>query len=159
MHKITPSLWFDMNAEEAVNFYLSVFRDSKILSLNRYPENIPGVGGKVMTISFILNGQEFVALNGGPHYSFTPAVSFVVNCGSQEEVDYYWEKLLEGGAAEQCGWLRDKFGLSWQIVPAELIQMLGSDNREGAQRVSAALLKMIKLDLNVLRDAFGGARG
>src|ERR1700704_1786013 len=117
--KITQFLWFDNNAEEAVNFYISIFKDSRIAQTTRYGDDGPGPKGQVMTMAFELNGQEFVALNGGPQFKFTEAISFAVKCEDQEEIDYYWKQLLEGGQAQQCGWLKDKFGLSWQIVPAQ----------------------------------------
>ena len=124
MQKITPFLWFDDKAEEAVNFYVSIFKNSRITGITRYGEEGAGVAGRpkgtVMTVEFTLNGQEFVALNGGPHFKFTEAISFVVNCETQEEVDYFWEKLSAGGEESQCGWLKDKYGLSWQVVPTVL---------------------------------------
>ena len=128
MQKITPFLWFDNQAEEAVNFYISIFRNSKIVNVARYGEDSAKVSGRsqgsVMTVAFQLDGQEFVALNGGPHFKFTEGVSFVINCKTQEEVDYYWEKLSEGGQEVQCGWLKDKYGLSWQVVPTVLVELL-----------------------------------
>src|SRR5208283_168602 len=125
MQKITPFLWFDDKAEEAMNYYVSIFKNSRILSVARYGDAGPGPKGSVMTASFQLEGQEFVALNGGPQFKFTPAISFVVSCETQEEVDHYWDKLVEGGKPSRCGWLDDKFGLSWQIVPAILSKLLG----------------------------------
>ncbi|MGH9611376.1 MAG: VOC family protein, partial [Bryobacteraceae bacterium] len=122
--KITPFLWFDHQAEEAVNFYISIFEDSRVKTVARYSEAGPGPKGSVMTIAFELAGQEFVALNGGPHFQFTEAISFVVNCETQKEIDRYWEKLLDGGTEIQCGWLKDKYGLAWQIVPTRLFEML-----------------------------------
>lgn len=154
MQKITPFLWFDNRAEDAANFYTSVFKDSKILNINRYPEGPMAPAGTVMTVNFEINGQEFTALNGGPHFTFSPAISFVVRCESQEEVDLYWEKLLDGGSPQQCGWLTDKFGVTWQIVPVELFKLLGSSDAGKAKRVNAAMLQMIKLDINVLRSAY-----
>jgi predicted 3-demethylubiquinone-9 3-methyltransferase (glyoxalase superfamily) len=150
----TPNLWFDGNAEEAMNFYLSVFPNSKALSVSRYGDAGPGPKGSVLTVAFELNGQQFVGINGGPHYKFTPAVSFSVFCDTQQEVDSLWEKLLEGGAPSQCGWLTDKFGLSWQIVPKILPEYLGSGNPERANRVMAAMLKMVKLDIATLTAAY-----
>lgn len=152
--KITPFLWFDNNAEEAVNFYVSVFKDSKILAMARYPEGSPGPAGTVMTADFELNGQKFVALNGGPTFRFTEAVSFVVNCANQEEVDYFWEKLSEGGQKTQCGWLKDKFGLSWQVVPTILQQLLKDKDPKKSQSVMQALMKMTKLDIAELLRAY-----
>src|SRR3989441_2291351 len=134
MQKITPFLWFDNQAEEAMNFYVSIFKNSKALRVLRYGDAGPGPKGAVMTAEFQLEGQEFVALNGGPHFKFTEAVSFVVNCESQEEVDYFWEKLAEGGQESQCAWLKDKFGLSWQIVPTILSKLLADKDVAKAQR-------------------------
>jgi len=153
--KITPFLWFDGQAEEAAKFYTSIFDNSKVLEVSRYGEVGPGQKGSVMTASFELEGQKFVALNGGPHYKFTPAISFYISCQTQEEVDYYWEKLLEGGGKpNQCGWLSDKFGVSWQVVPDALIEFLGDEDREKSQRVMQAMLKMAKLDIKKLREAY-----
>jgi predicted 3-demethylubiquinone-9 3-methyltransferase (glyoxalase superfamily) len=154
MQKITPFLWFDDKAEEAVNFYVSVFRDSKIHRIARYGEAGPGVPGKVMTIEFSLFGQEFVALNGGPVFSFTPAVSFVVNCATQEEVDELWDKLSAGGKEIQCGWLEDRYGLSWQIVPTVLTELLTDPDPVKSQRVMQAMLKMVRIDIGELRRAY-----
>ncbi|MFZ5879004.1 MAG: VOC family protein [Chloroflexota bacterium] len=154
MQKITPFLWFDNQAEEAVNFYTSVFKNSKILSIARYGEAGPGPAGAVMTANFELNGQEFVALNGGPVFKFTEAISFVVNCETQAEVDHYWEKLSEGGEKSRCGWLKDKFGLSWQIVPTVLGELMGDSDPERAKRVALAMLEMDKLDIGLLRAAY-----
>jgi predicted 3-demethylubiquinone-9 3-methyltransferase (glyoxalase superfamily) len=156
MQKITPFLWFDNNAEEAMNFYISVFKDSKILSVTRYGEAGPGPKGSVMTGKFQLEGQEFTALNGGPHFKFTEAISFVVNCETQEEVDEFWEKLVEGGEESQCGWLKDKYGLSWQIVPTILVEMLQDKDPEKSQRVMKAMLQMIKIDIKTLKQAYEG---
>jgi len=156
MQKITPFLWFDDNAEEAMNFYVSIFRNSRILSVTRYGEAGPGAKGSVMTGKFQLEGQEFVALNGGPHFKFTEAISFVVNCETQEEVDEFWEKLSEGGEESQCGWLKDKYGLSWQIVPTILIEMLQDKDPEKSQRVMKAMLQMIKIDIKTLKQAYEG---
>ncbi len=160
MQKITPFLWFDNHAEEAANFYTSVFKNSKIENVARYGEAGAKVSGRpkgtAMTVAFQLDGQKFVALNGGPHFKFTEAVSFVVNCETQEEVDYYWEKLSAGGdeQAQQCGWLKDKYGLSWQIVPADLGQMLQTKDPKKSERVMEALLKMKKLDIQTLKKAY-----
>jgi predicted 3-demethylubiquinone-9 3-methyltransferase (glyoxalase superfamily) len=155
MQKITPFLWFDSQAEEAMNFYLSIFRNSKILTVNRYGDAGPGPKGTVMTASFLLDGQEFVALNGGPQYKFTPAISFVVNCESQADVDDMWDKLSAGGREDQCAWLQDKFGVSWQIVPRVLIELLNDPDPAKAQRVMAAMMKMKKIDIAALKQAYG----
>jgi predicted 3-demethylubiquinone-9 3-methyltransferase (glyoxalase superfamily) len=159
MKSITPCLWFDRNAEEAVNFYTSIFKNSKIGKVSRYTEagyeihRMPA--GTVLTIEFELNGQLFTALNGGPVFKFNEAVSFQVNCDSQQELDYYWEKLSSGGDpnSQQCGWLKDKFGLSWQIVPSILGELLHGTDAKKSDRVMAALLKMKKLDINALTQA------
>ena len=153
MQKITPFLWFDANAEEAVAFYTSIFKDSKILKVDRYGKNSPGTEGTVMAIAFTLNGQEFNALNGGPVYQFNPAISFVVSCEDQAEVDHYWEHLTEGGQAVQCGWLTDKYGVSWQIVPKALAEMLADPDPQKAYRAMQAMLKMVKLDIAELKKA------
>jgi len=157
MQKITPFLWFDTNAEEAVNFYCSVFSDSKITDVTRYGDPGPGPKGSVMTISYELNGQKFTAINGGPYFKFTEAISFVVWCDTQEEIDDKWAKLSEGGQEVQCGWLKDKYGLAWQIVPPVLIEMLKDENTEKAKRATQAMHKMIKLDIKTLQDAYNGA--
>jgi len=149
-------LWFDDNAEEAVNFYVSIFKDSKIVSVARYGEAGPGPEGTVMTIAFELNGQEFIALNGGPLFKFNEAISFVVNCETQEEIDGLWEKLSEDGKKVECGWLKDKYGLSWQIVPTVLGRMLSDADPEKSKRVMQAMLEMDKLDIKVLRQAYEG---
>ncbi len=154
MQKITPFLWFDNQAEEAAQFYTSVFKNSKITSVARYGEAGPGPKGTAMTVAFQLDGQEFVGLNGGPHFKFTEAVSFVINCQSQEEVDYYWGKLTEGGQEVQCGWLKDKFGLSWQVAPTILSELLRDKDAAKAKRVMEAMLKMVKIDINVLKQAY-----
>jgi predicted 3-demethylubiquinone-9 3-methyltransferase (glyoxalase superfamily) len=157
MQKITPFLWFDAQAEEAVRFYLSVFKDGKIRTTTHYPENGPRPAGTVMTIGFELKGQGFVALNGGPRYPFTNAVSLVVNCDSQEEIDYFWEKLAaDGGEPNVCGWLRDKFGLPWQIVPGQIWDWLNGDDPAMVQRVTSKLWAMEKLDLAELQRAAAG---
>jgi predicted 3-demethylubiquinone-9 3-methyltransferase (glyoxalase superfamily) len=153
MQQITPFLWFNDNAEEAVNFYVSIFKDAKILETARYGDAGPGPKGSVMTMKFQLNGLEFVALNGGPHYTFTHAVSFVINCNDQAEVDHYWDKLLEGGKPSQCGWLSDKYGLSWQITPTILIKLLQDPDPAKAKRVMEAMMKMVKLDIPKLEEA------
>jgi predicted 3-demethylubiquinone-9 3-methyltransferase (glyoxalase superfamily) len=155
MQKITPFLWFDGKAEEAVNFYLSVFKGAKILEILRYREAGPGPEGSVMTIKFSLDGQEFVALNAGPEFTFTPAISFFVNCQSQEEVDELWGKLSSnGGETNSCGWLRDRYGVSWQIVPAMLLDYLGDKDSEKANRVMKAMLEMHKLNIAGLTKAY-----
>jgi predicted 3-demethylubiquinone-9 3-methyltransferase (glyoxalase superfamily) len=157
MQGITPFLWFDGKAEEAMNFYVSIFKNSKVLSVSRCGDAGPGPKGSVLTASFELEGQKFVALNGGPHYTFTPAISFVVNCETQEEVDRYWEKLTDGGKEVQCGWLTDKYGLSWQITPTILITMLRDKDPAKAQRVMLAMMKMIKIDIKELQRAYDEA--
>jgi predicted 3-demethylubiquinone-9 3-methyltransferase (glyoxalase superfamily) len=154
MQKITPYLWFDSQAEEAANFYVSIFNNSKIVNISRYGEAGPGPVGTVLTVSFELEGQEFTALNGGPAFKFTEAVSFFVDCKSQEEVDDLWEKLTEGGEEQPCGWLKDKFGLSWQIVPTVLIEMLNDPDPEKARRVTEAMLQMKKIDIPTLEQAY-----
>lgn len=148
MQKITPFLWFNGHAEEAVNFYVSIFGNSKILS------TMPGPDGKPMGLTFQLEGQEFKALNGGPQYSFTPAISLFVSCETQREVDELWDKLLAGGAEDACGWLRDRYGLSWQIIPTALGRLLGDKNREKAGRAMQAMLQMKKIDIAKLQQAF-----
>ena len=154
MQKITPFLWFDNQAEEAMNFYTSIFKDLKILSISRYGEGGMGKPGTVMTGTFTLNGQEFMALNGGPEFKFTEAVSFFVDCESQQEVDYLWEKLTEGGEESQCGWLKDRFGLSWQIVPSILGKLLSDPDAVKAGRVMQAMLQMRKIDSAKLMQAY-----
>jgi predicted 3-demethylubiquinone-9 3-methyltransferase (glyoxalase superfamily) len=157
MQKITPFLWFDNNAEEAVILYTSIFKNSKILSESRYGDAGPGPKGSVMVISFELNGQQFTALNGGPLFKFNESVSFVVNCETQAEVDEYWQKLTaNGGAESQCGWLKDKFGLSWQIVPTILSELVSSKDAVKSGRAMTAMLKMKKLDIQKLKDAYNG---
>jgi predicted 3-demethylubiquinone-9 3-methyltransferase (glyoxalase superfamily) len=154
MQKITTFLWFDNQAEEAMNFYCSLFKDSKILSVSRYGEAGPGPKGQVMTGTFQLNGQEFIALNGGPEYKFTEAISLFVNCETQQEVDELWGKLSEGGEEGPCGWLKDKYGLSWQIVPSLLGKLLSDKDAAKAQRVMQAMLKMKKIDTRILQQAY-----
>ena len=156
MQKTSPCLWFDRQAEEAANFYVSVFRNSRIKTLARYGDGAPLPKGTVLTVSFELDGQEFVALNGGPHFTFSPAISFVVNCASQPEVDDFWQKLSARKDQEQCGWLTDKYGVSWQIVPTVLPQMLGDPDPARAQRVMTAMLAMKKLDIAALQRAYDG---
>ncbi|HUK55895.1 MAG TPA: VOC family protein [Nitrospiria bacterium] len=157
MQKFVPCLWFDSNAEEAVNFYASIFKNSKIVSVTRYGEAGARVSGRpkgtVMTVTFRLDGQEFMALNGGPVFKFTEAVSFIVNCKTQKEVDELWEKLSEGGAKGQCGWLKDRYGLSWQIVPAVLGEMMKDADPAQSERVMKAVLQMKKLDAAALEKA------
>lgn len=148
MRKITPFLWFDDNAEEAINFYTSIFKDSKILDTR------PGPDGKFFTGTFVLNGQEFMALNGGPHFKFTEAISLFVSCQTQAEVDDLWQKLSDGGEESQCGWLKDKFGLSWQIIPETLGELLGDPDPEKAGRVMQAMLQMGKIDVVKLQQAY-----
>ena len=160
MQKITPFLWFNDNAEEAVKFYTSIFKNSKIGKIARYGEEGEKIAGRpkgsVMTVEFQLEGQQFIALNGGPIFKFTEAISFVVNCETQEEVDYYWEKLSQGGKEVQCGWLKDKHGLSWQIVPTVLGELLSDKDAAKSQRVMQAMLKMVKLDIKKLKQAAKG---
>ena len=156
MQKITPFLWFDGKAEEAMNYYVSVIPNSKVLSVSRVGDAGPGPKGSVLTANFILNGTEFVALNGGPRFKFTEAISFVINCETQEEVDRYWEKLSEGGSKDMCGWLKDKYGLSWQIVPIQLTQMLQDKDQQKAGRAMAAMMKMKKIVISELKQAFDG---
>jgi len=156
MQKISPFLWYNDNAEEAVNFYTSIFRNSKILAVARYGEAGPGPKGSVMTINFQIEGHEFIALNGGPHFKFNEAISFSVDCENQEEVDELWEKLSQGGQKSQCGWLKDKYGLSWQINPRILGEMLSDKDPEKAKRVMEAMLQMEKIDIKTLRQAYDG---
>jgi predicted 3-demethylubiquinone-9 3-methyltransferase (glyoxalase superfamily) len=154
IQKITPFLWFDHQAEDAARFYTSVFPDSKIEAVTRYSEAGPGPAGSVMTVGFELDGQKFTALNGGPHFKFTEAVSFVVNCETQQEVDQYWAKLTEGGQEVQCGWLKDKYGLSWQIVPTVMVEMFKDTDAARSQRVVKAMMQMKKLDIARLQEAY-----
>ena len=156
MQKITPFLWFDNKAEEAANFYVSLFKNSKILNVARYSEAGPGPKDSVMTVEFELNGLEFIALNAGPTFKFTEAISFVVNCETQEEVDYYWERLSEGGEKSHCGWLKDKFGLSWQVTPTILGKLMTDNDSEKAKRVMETMLQMDKLDIEPLQRAYEG---
>ncbi len=149
-------MWFDNQAEEAMNFYVSIFKNSKVLDVTRYGEAGPGPKGTVMTAKFRLDGQEFVALNGGPQFKFTEAISFVVNCETQKEVDEFWEKLSEGGEKSRCGWLEDKFGLSWQVVPTVLVEMYQDKDPEKSQRVMKAMLQMEKLNIKKLKEAYDG---
>ena len=156
MQKITPFLWFDGKAEEAMNFYVSIFKNSKILSLTRYGEAGPGPKGTAMTGTFQLAGQEFFALNGGPQFTFSPAISFFVNCETQQEVDELWQKLADGGEEQRCGWLKDKYGVSWQIVPAVLGRLLQDQDPAKSKRVMKAMLGMNKLDIEGLKKAYEG---
>jgi predicted 3-demethylubiquinone-9 3-methyltransferase (glyoxalase superfamily) len=154
MQKITPFLWFDDKAEEAVNFYTSIFKNSKIETVSRYGEDSAGPGGKVMSVTFQLEGQEFMALNGGPVFTFSQAISFFVHCETQEEVDELWEKLSEGGEQQQCAWLKDKYGVTWQIVPTVLGKLLADPDPEKSSRVMKAMLQMNKIDIALLRQAY-----
>jgi len=154
--KITPFLWFDDKAEEAVKLYTSIFKNSEIGSIARYGEGGPGPAGTVMVVTFTLDGQEFMALNGGPEFKFTEAISLLVNCETQEEVDKFWDKLSEGGEEEQCGWLKDRYGVSWQIVPTVLGEMLQDKDPEKAKRVMEAMLQMRKIDIGALKRAYEG---
>ncbi|PYS43006.1 MAG: hypothetical protein DMF71_08120 [Acidobacteria bacterium] len=157
MQKITPFLWFDNQAEAAANFYVSVFKNSKVLSLVRYGDAGPGPKGSVMVAEFELQGQKFVGLNGGPLFKFTEAVSFAINCETQEEVDYFWEKLTaDGGQESMCGWLKDKYGLSWQVVPTRSIELLKSEDAAKSQRVMQAIMQMKKIDIATLEKAAEG---
>jgi predicted 3-demethylubiquinone-9 3-methyltransferase (glyoxalase superfamily) len=153
MQKITPFLWFDDKAEEAANFYVSIFKNSKIGRVSRYGEGGPGPKGSVMSVTFTLDGEEFSALNGGPVFSFTPAISFFVDCKTQAEVDELWEKLSAGGEKGQCGWLKDKYGVSWQIVPSGLGELLGDKDPVKAKKAMQAMMQMTKLDIEAMRRA------
>lgn len=161
-NKIIPCLWFDTQAEEAANFYVSIFKNAKINLISRYPaagqETHGKPAGSVMTVEFELDGQSYTALNGGPHFKFTEAISLQVECETQEEIDYFWEKLSEGGPvdAQVCGWVKDKFGLSWQIVPKAMAEMMASPDTEGMRRAFAAMMEMKKLDIAALQRAFAG---
>jgi predicted 3-demethylubiquinone-9 3-methyltransferase (glyoxalase superfamily) len=155
MQKITPFLWFDGKAEEAMEFYTSVFENSRVISVMRYGDAGPGPKGAVMSATFELLGQQFIALNGGPHFTFSPAISFFVSCKTQAEVDELWEKLVAGGEPQRCGWLRDKYGLSWQIIPIALGEMLQDEDAEKSNRVMKAMLAMEKLDIAGLERAYG----
>lgn len=154
MQRITPFLWFDHQAEEAAHFYTSIFPNSKVVGITRYGEAGPGPKGTVMTATFQLDGQEFVALNGGPQFVFSPAISFFVNCQTQEEVDELWHKLSQGGEPQRCGWLRDQYGVSWQIVPSALIELLQDHDAQKSKQVMNAMLQMGKIDIGGLRQAY-----
>jgi predicted 3-demethylubiquinone-9 3-methyltransferase (glyoxalase superfamily) len=154
MQKITPCLWFDDKAEEAMNFYASIFKNSKIAGVTRYGEAGPGAKGSVMSVTAVLDGEEFMALNGGPHFTFSPATSFFVACATQAEVDMFWERLGAGGEYQRCGWLKDKYGVSWQIVPTILGDLLQDKDAVKSQRVMEAMLKMVKLDIAGLKRAY-----
>jgi predicted 3-demethylubiquinone-9 3-methyltransferase (glyoxalase superfamily) len=157
VQKIVTNLWFDAQAEEAANFYCSLFPDSKVLNITRYGSAGPGPEGQVMVVDFQLAGQRFTGINGGPEFTFSEAISLLINCDSQEEVDRYWDALLaDGGEPSQCGWLKDKYGLSWQVVPREMDEMIASTDAAAAQRTLAAMLKMVKLDLAELKRAYAG---
>lgn len=151
--KITPFLWFDTEAEEASNLYVSIFPNSRVTGVSRYPEGAPGAAGTVMTVNFELDGQPFVALNGGPTFSFDEAISFQIDCESQDEVDYYWDRLSEGGEEQACGWLKDRYGLSWQVVPSGLGEVLADPDPQRGQRAMQAMLAMNKLDLEAMKRA------
>jgi predicted 3-demethylubiquinone-9 3-methyltransferase (glyoxalase superfamily) len=157
MQKIITFLWYNDNAEEAINFYTSIFKNSHIKSINKYGKAGPGPEGSVMSATFEIEGQEFYALNGGPHFKFTPAISLFVNCNSQAEVDELWEKLSEGGEKSRCGWLVDKFGLSWQIVPTRLSELLYSKDQKKSENVMKAMMQMDKLDIAKLEEAYSQA--
>ncbi|MET3698437.1 predicted 3-demethylubiquinone-9 3-methyltransferase (glyoxalase superfamily) [Bacillus oleivorans] len=162
IQKITPNLWFDTQAEEAAEFYCTIFENSKVGKMNRYGnegQEVHGMpAGTVLTVQFQLEGQDFVALNGGPHFKFSEAISFIVNCETQEEVDYYWKKLSDGGdeKAQMCGWLKDKFGVSWQIIPVSLTEMISDSDSEKSQRAMKAMLQMKKIDIKTLKQAYDG---
>ena len=157
MPRITPNLWFDTQGEEAAEFYCSVFPNSKVTNVTHYTEAGPGAPGSVMTVDFVLDGQEFTAINGGPEFTFTEAVSLAISCEDQEEVDHYWEKLTEGGEEVQCGWLKDRYGLSWQVVPAGMEEIFSDPDPTRAQRAMQAMFGMKKLDVAALRAAADGA--
>ena len=157
MQKINPFLWFSDKAEEAVNFYVSIFKNAKVGKITRYGDAGPGPKGTVMMATFQLEGQDFYALNGGPQFKFTPAISFFVNCETQQEVDGLWEKLSAGGGQGQCGWLQDKFGVSWQIIPTALSKLMGDKDPEKSKRVMQAMLGMTKIEIKGLQDAYDQA--
>ena len=155
MPDITPNLWFDTESEEAAAFYISIFPNSRIVDVAHYTEAGPRPAGEVVTVAFELDGRRFVAINGGPEFKFSEAVSFEISCEDQDEVDYYWEKLGDGGEEGPCGWLKDRYGLSWQVVPRRLIELIGDDDRERATRVTRAMFAMKKLDVAALEEAAG----
>jgi predicted 3-demethylubiquinone-9 3-methyltransferase (glyoxalase superfamily) len=155
--KITTFLWFDKNAEEAANFYVSVFKNGRIVGITRYTESGPGAKDSVMTVDFELEGVRYTALNGGPHFKFNEAMSLVVHCQNQEEIDYYWEKLSEGGQISECGWLKDKFGVAWQIVPDVLLELIGDSDRAKVDRVMRAMMQMKKLEVKGIEQAAAAA--
>jgi predicted 3-demethylubiquinone-9 3-methyltransferase (glyoxalase superfamily) len=157
MQKITPVLWFDGQAEAAVAFYCASFRNARAGGVTRYPEGTPGKAGTVMTASFTLEGLEFTALNGGPHYQLSPAISFVVRCADQAEVNELWDRLADGGKPQQCGWITDGFGVTWQVVPAEMLELLGRGDAAANTRMMRAMMPMVKLEMPVLRRAWDGA--
>jgi predicted 3-demethylubiquinone-9 3-methyltransferase (glyoxalase superfamily) len=154
--KIIPNLWFDTEAEEAADFYISVFKNSRVVNVTHYPEGAPREAGMVMTVEFELDGQRFVGINGGPDFKFDEAVSFQISCETQDEVDYYWDSLSDGGEEGPCGWLKDKFGLSWQVVPSGMEELFSDPDPEKARRAMDAMLKMKKLDIATLRSAAEG---
>jgi predicted 3-demethylubiquinone-9 3-methyltransferase (glyoxalase superfamily) len=154
--KITPNLWFDTEAEDAANFYISIFKDSRIVNKTHYNDAVPSKAGMVVTVEWELNGQRFTGINGGPNFKFDEAVSFAISCEDQDEVDYYWDKLTEGGSEGRCGWCKDKFGLSWQVVPKGVEGLFGDGDPERAKRAMEAMFKMSKLDIDELRRAADG---
>jgi len=156
MQKITTYLWYDNQAEEAAIFYTSIFKNSKVLEVNRYGEGAPMPAGTAMIVRFELDGQEFIALNGGPHFKFNEAISLYVDCEDQAEVDYFWDRLVDGGEPSQCGWLKDRYGLSWQIIPRELPSLLFDPETEKAQRATQAMFTMSKIDIEAMRKAHQG---
>jgi predicted 3-demethylubiquinone-9 3-methyltransferase (glyoxalase superfamily) len=153
MPKVSPCLWFDMRGEEAAEFYTAIFPNSRIIETTRRPEGTPGPDGSVLTVTFELDGREIIALNGGPEFTFDEAISLSVDCEDQAEVDYYWERLTDGGSESVCGWLKDRFGLSWQIVPRRLRELIADPDPEVAARVTAAMLQMVKIDVAALEEA------
>jgi len=156
MQKLTPCLWFDFNADEAVEHYLAIFKNGKVLEVTHYGDAVPSLEGKVLTMRFVIEGQEFLALNGGPQFPFTEAISIAIDCADQAEVDRLWARLSEGGSTSRCGWLKDKFGLSWQIVPRAMMDMLKNPDTAKAQRAMSAMMTMTRLDIAALRAAFEG---
>ena len=156
MSKISPCLWFNGQAEEAADYYLSIFKHSSLGRIDRYTEAGPGPAGSVLAVEFQLNGQKFVALNGGPQYTFSPAISFQIHCDDQDEVDYYWSRLADGGQEVACGWVTDRYGVSWQVIPSALIELISDPDPEKARRTSEAMLSMIKLDIAALERAHAG---